>query len=85
MGMLTQLRRNNQDSYLSGGTSSFPITGFPKSAYRGNNRMSGGGQQSQPSSLSGLGTSANYDPKHVLITVGVLIIGGYFFWHLDNK
>lgn len=76
----------NQDGYRSGGTSSFPVTGFPKSAYLGNNRrMVGGGKTSQPTSIGGLSNVPAYDPKHLLITVAVLVVVGYALWHLDNK
>lgn len=88
MGMRSQLlaKGNNQDGYKSGGTSSFPVTGFPASAYLGNNRRAGGGKQGQPSpAAGGLGSAGQYDPKHVLITLAVLIAVGYFLWHLDNR
>ncbi len=73
-------------SYQSGGASSFPTTGFPASAYLGNSRRVGGGSQGQPSPmLGGLGSVTQYNPQHALITIIVLIVIGYFFWHLDNK
>ena len=75
-----------QDGYQSGGTSSFPVTGFPASAYTGNNRRYvGGGKSSQPSSIAGLSNVPAYNPQHLLITVGVLVVVGYGLWHLDNK
>jgi hypothetical protein len=62
------------------------VTGFPASAYLGNNRRSvGGGKTSQPTSIAGLSNVPQYNPQHLLITVAVLIAAGYFFWHLDNK
>lgn len=75
-----------QNGYQSGGTSSFPVTGFPASAYTGNNRRYvGGGKSSQPSSIAGLSNVPSYNPQHLLITVAVLIAVGYLAWHLDNK
>ena len=89
MGMMSQLaarKASSQDGYQSGGTSSFPVTGFPAAAYLGNNRRAvGGGKQSQPSSISSLSNVPAYNPKHMLITVAVLIVAGYWLWHLDNK
>jgi hypothetical protein len=95
MGMLTKKGtsifsgpggKNVQDGYQSGGTSSFPVTGFPASAYTGNNRrMVGGGKTSQPTSIAGLTNVPTYDPKHLLLTVAVLVVVGYTLWHLDNK
>ena len=88
MGMLSQLRgrSSSQDGYQSGGTSSYPVTGFPQSAYLGNNRrMVGGGKTSQPTSIGGLSNVPSYNPKHLLLTVAVLIVVGYWLWHLDNK
>lgn len=75
-----------QNGYQSGGTSSYPVTGFPASAYTGNNRRYvGGGKTSQPTSIAGLSNVPQYNPQHLLITVGVLIVVGYGLWHLDNK
>jgi hypothetical protein len=88
MGMLSQLqnsRSGGTGTYQSGGTSSYPVTGFPATAYRGNNRRAGGGKQGQPSSMSGLSNVAQYSQQHVLITLGVLIGLGYLVWHLDNR
>ncbi len=83
--MLSQLQSNRQNGYQSGGTSSYPVTGFPASAYLGNNRRAGGGKQGQPSSMSGIANVAQYSQQHVLITLGVLIGIGYLFWHWDNR
>jgi hypothetical protein len=84
MGMMTQKRTGG--GYQSGGTSSYPVTGFPASAYLGNNRRVGGGQQSQPSPmLGGLGQALNYNPQHSLFIIVALVIIGYTLWHLDNK
>jgi hypothetical protein len=86
MGMRSQLNARTGGAYQSGGTSSFPVTGFPASAYLGNNRRVGGGQQGQPSPmLGGLGQTMQYDPKHSLIIIVALVVVGYFLWHLDNK
>src|SRR5258708_33440866 len=62
-------------SYQSGGTSSFPVTGFPSTAYLGNNRRyMGGGPQSQPSPMARrLVERARYDPRHSLILIVALI------------
>jgi hypothetical protein len=73
-------------AYQSGGTSSFPTTGFPASAYLGNNRRVGGGQQSQPSPMAGgIGQALQYNPTHSLIIIVALMFLGYTLWHLDNK
>ena len=73
-------------SYSSGGTSSFPVTGFPASAYLGNNRRVAGGYQASPSAVSSaLGNIQQLDSKHVIIVLAVLSVGGYALWHLDNK
>ena len=87
MGMFSNRSRgSNQDGYQSGGTSSFPTTGFPQSAYQGNNRRYvGGGKTSQPTSIAGLSNVPLYDPKHLLIVVVGLVIAGAVLWHLDNK
>lgn len=72
--------------FASGGTSSFPVTGFPASAYLGNNRRSGGNQQSGASTVSStLGNIQQLDNKHVLIALGAFVVIGYIAWHLDNK
>lgn len=84
MGMLSQKRTGG--TYASGGTSSFPVTGFPASAYLGNMRRVGGGQQSQPSPMAGgIGQALAYNPQHSLIILVALIVVGYMLWHLDNK
>lgn len=88
MGMRTQwAAKKTGGTYASGATSSFPVTGFPATAYLGNNRRVGSGsRQGQPSPmLGGLGQATNYNPQHSLIVIGVLIVIGYFFWHMDNK
>jgi hypothetical protein len=87
MGMLSQLsqKKSVQNGYQSGGTSSYPVTGFPLSAYRGNNRSTGAGNQGKASSMSGLANVAQYSQQHVIITLGLLILVGYGLWHLDNK
>jgi hypothetical protein len=80
--------RNNRATggYQSGGTSSFPVTGFPSSAYLGNNRRVGGGSQSQPSPMAGgIGQAMQFNPTHSLIVLIVLIVIGYTLWHMDNK
>jgi hypothetical protein len=85
MGMLNRGVRTG-GSYQSGGTSSFPTTGFPASAYLGNNRRVGGGSQSQPSPMAGgIGQSLQFNPTHSLIALVVLIFIGYTLWHMDNK
>lgn len=72
--------------YASGGTSSYPVTGFPASAYLGNNRRVAGGYQSSPSAISSaLGNVTQLDNKQVIIVLAVFGIGGYFLWHMDNK
>jgi hypothetical protein len=86
MGMRTFSNAKTGGTYASGGTSSFPVTGFPASAYLGNNRRVGGGQQSQPSPmLGGLGQALAYDPKHSLAIIVILVVVGYALWHIDNK
>lgn len=72
--------------YASGGTSSFPVTGFPASAYLGNNRRVAGSYQASPSAVSSaLGNITQLDNKHVIIVLAVIAIGGYLLWHMDNK
>ena len=85
MGMMTN--RVRAGGTYATGTSSFPVTGFPASAYLGNNRRVGGGSnQSQPSPMAGgLGSALQYNPQHSLIILIVLIALGYFLWHLDNR
>ena len=86
MGMRTQMSSRTGGSYVSGATSSYPVTGFPGSAYLGNNRRVGGSQQSQPSPMAGgIGQSTAYNPQHALLTIVVLIVGGVLLWHLDNR
>lgn len=73
-------------SYASGGTSSFPVTGFPASAYLGNNRRVAGGKQASPSAVSSaLGNIQQLDSKQVIISLAVISIVGYGLWHLDNR
>jgi hypothetical protein len=90
MGMLGQLAAKKAgrgyDSASSTGTASFPVTGFPKSAYLGNNRAAGGGSQGRANPVGAqLGSTANYSSTHLLVTLAVLIAVGYLLWHLDNK
>ena len=74
-------------SYASGGTSSYPVTGFPRGAYLGNNRRYvGGGPQSQPSPMAGgIGQALNFDPRHALIIMVLIGAIGVYLWYLDNK
>ena len=69
------------------GTASFPVTGFPTSAYRGNNKWIGGGVQSQPSTLAGAfsNNAVAVDPKHEAIVIGALILVGVFVWYHAEK
>jgi hypothetical protein len=70
------------------GTSSYPVTGFPASAYTGNNvRGASGGQQGNPSTLASMfsNNAAQIDGKTLAIVLGVLIVIGYGAWHLDNR
>lgn len=85
MGMLSN--RGGQGAGYATGTSSFPVTGFPSSAYTGNNsRYSSGGPQGQPSPMAGaIGSTLQLDNRQVIIIMAVLIIVGYGAWHLDNK
>ncbi len=72
--------------YSSGGTSSFPVTGFPASAYLGNNRRVAGGYQASPSAISSaLGNVTQFSSQHVIIVLGVIAVLGYSLWHLDNR
>lgn len=83
--MLTNRVRTG-GSYVSGGTASFPTTGFPASAYIGNNRRVGGGQQSQPSPMAGgLASVLTYNPTHSLMIIVALVLVGYTLWHIDNR
>lgn len=83
MGMLN---RSNETGYATG-TSSYPVTGFPRSAYTGNNsRYASGGPQGQPSPIAGsIGSTTQLDNKHIIFWTAVLIFVGYGLWHLDNK
>lgn len=73
-------------AYASGGTSSFPVTGFPASAYLGNNRRVAGGYQASPSAVSSaLGNVVQFSSQHVIIVLAVIAVTGYTLWHLDNK
>ena len=87
MGMLSQLQaKKSVGGNYGTGTSSFPVTGFPASAYLGNNRKTGGGAQSQPSPLAGaIGSSMQFSSTQLLIVLAVLIVIGYGAWHLDNR
>jgi hypothetical protein len=72
--------------YSSGGTSSYPVTGFPASAYLGNNRRVAGGYQSSPSAISSaLGNVTQFSSQHIIIVLAVIAVVGYTLWHLDNK
>jgi len=66
------------------GTASYPVTGFPTSAYRGSNKWAGGGTQSQPSAMAGAfsNNAVAVDPKHEAIVIGALIVigVGLFFY-----
>lgn len=80
-------RQPTGGTYQSGGTSSFPTTGFPQTAYLGNNRRyTAGGPQGQPSPMSGgLGQVLQYDPRHAWLIIAVLVAIGVYLWYLDNK
>lgn len=72
--------------YASGGTSSFPVTGFPASAYLGNNRRVAGGYQSSPSAISSaLGNVTQFSSQHMIISLAIIVLIGYTLWHLDNR
>jgi hypothetical protein len=72
--------------YASGGTSSYPVTGFPASAYLGNNRRVNGSYQASPSAVSStLGNISQLSKGHVVIALVVIVGVGYALWHLDNK
>ena len=72
-------------SYASGGTSSFPVTGFPASAYLGNNRRVAGGYQASPSAVSSaLGNITQLSSTHLILWAGAIIVVGVGLWHLDN-
>lgn len=72
-------------AYASGGTSSYPVTGFPASAYLGNNRRLGGAGNTASTVGSTLANVQQLDTKHVLIVLGAVFVVGYGLWHLDNK
>lgn len=85
-GVRTSSAGSGNAGYASGGTSSFPVTGFPASAYLGNNRRVGGGYQASPSAVSSaLGNIQQLDSIHVAIVLGILAIVGIGLWHLDNR
>jgi hypothetical protein len=85
MGMMTNRVRTG-GGYQSGGTASFPTTGFPASAYLGNNRRVGGGSQGQPSPMAGgIASVLQYNPTHSLIIIVALVVIGYALWHADNR
>lgn len=91
MGLLTSMNRyqsaGGAQAAYSVGTASYPVTGFPISAYRGNNSLGvPGGVQGQPSTLAGAfsNNAVQLDNLHVIIFLAALIAVGYFFWHLDN-
>lgn len=72
-------------AYASGGTSSFPVTGFPASAYLGNNRRVAGGYQASPSAVSSaLGNITQLSSTQLIIAAGIIIVIGAGLWHLDN-
>jgi hypothetical protein len=80
------MRDRATGGYQSGGTSSFPVTGFPASAYLGNNRRVGGGSQGQPSPMAGgIGQALQFNPTHSLVVLIVIIAVGYTLWHVDNR
>jgi hypothetical protein len=84
MGMRTQLAAKQLEG--TQGTSSYPVTGMPATAYLGNNRRVGGGNQSRPSAIAGgLGSVSNFNQNHLLITLGGIVLIGFIAWHLDNK
>lgn len=71
--------------YASGGTSSYPVTGFPASAYLGNNRRVAGGYQAAPSAVSSaLGNITQLSSTQLIIVAAVVILLGAGLWHLDN-
>ena len=69
------------------GTAAYPVTGFPTSAYRGNNKWAGGGVQSQPSPLASAfqNNATQLDPIHFALVLGVIVVLGYAFHHMDEK
>lgn len=85
-GVSTRSAGSGNAGYASGGTSSFPVTGFPASAYLGNNRRVAGGYQASPSAVSSaLGNIQQLDNKHVVIILAAFVVIGFGAWHLDNK
>jgi hypothetical protein len=85
-GMPVKTAGSGNAGYSSGGTSSFPVTGFPSSAYLGNTRRVAGSYQASPSAVSSaLGNIQQLDSKHVIIVLGAAVVIGYVVWHLDNK
>ncbi len=83
---------NNKSAGSAGGaysigTASYPVTGFPTSAYRGSNKWAGGGVQSQPSTLAGAfsNNAIALDPKHILIAAAVIIVVGYGVFHIVER
>jgi hypothetical protein len=85
-GVSTRSAGSGNAGYASGGTSSFPVTGFPASAYLGNNRRVAGGYQASPSAIgSALSNIQQLDNKHVIIVLTVLFVVGYGLWHMENK
>jgi len=34
--------------------------------------------------MAALGNVASFDPLHLVIVLGILIVVGYGLWHLDN-
>lgn len=72
--------------YASGGTSSYPVTGFPASAYLGNNRRVAGGYQASPSAISSaLGNVVQFSSQHMIIVLVLIFVLGYSLWHMDNR
>lgn len=85
-GAPVQSARAANAGYASGGTSSYPVTGFPASAYLGNNRRVGGGYQASPSAVSSaLGNISQLNNIHVIIVLTAIALGGYFLWHKENS
>lgn len=86
MGMMSQLQSRRAALQGNAGTASYPVTGFPATAYLGNNRRVGGGSQSRPSAAgAALGNASNFNPQHVVIALGIIVGVGFIAWHLDNK
>ncbi len=86
MGMLSQMNAKRQGPPQTGHTASYPVTAFPATAYLGNNRRVGGGNQSRPSPIGGaIGNATNFNPQHVVLTLGAIVLVGFIAWHIDNK